>query len=286
MSKDNLSEIDKLELSEIRICVQKPLQNEENALNTLKKHSNSEGHYEKLQAAFFINKIWPKKSKIRIGFVGNGLDIPWTNLTLIENALKKSNKGMKVDPISKKVRKIKDPIRAIKRIVKERIIPLVNLDIKFVKKIKKANVRIGFNKNGGAWSLIGTDNIKSTDRTTMNFGWLDVGTIIHEFGHMLGLIHEHQNPKGESIKWNKPEVYKWTKRTQGWDKNKTDKNIIDKYDINAINGSEFDPESIMLYFFPSKITLNNKGTQQNTRLSRYDVKYLNKIYPGGELTPE
>ena len=197
-----------------------------------------------------------------------------------------NNKGMKLDPLSNKVRNLKNPIRAIKMIVRERIMPIVDLNIKFVKKGESSIVRIGFNPTGGAWSLVGTDHLKSNNKTTMNFGWLDVGTIIHEFGHMLGLIHEHQNPKGKSIKWDKDKLYAWAGSTQGWSKEMIDKNIIDKYDSDIINGSKYDPDSIMLYFFPAKVTTDKKGTQQNVRLSRYDVIYINKMYPDSELTPE
>lgn len=42
----------------------------------------------------------------------------------------------------------------------------------------------------------------------------------------------------------------------------------------------------MLYFFPASLTTNNEGTKQNLRLSPSDVKYIEKIYPGGEETPE
>ena len=42
----------------------------------------------------------------------------------------------------------------------------------------------------------------------------------------------------------------------------------------------------MLYFFPAKITLNNKGTHQNLRLSKNDVKFLNKMYPGSPQDPD
>ena len=48
----------------------------------------------------------------------------------------------------------------------------------------------------------------------MNLGYEDNGsstygfrsTTIHEFGHALGLNHEHKNPSA-GIKWNKPVVY-------------------------------------------------------------------------------
>ena len=47
-----------------------------------------------------------------------------------------------------------------------------------------------------------------------------------------------------------------------------------------INGSNFDGESIMLYFFPALITstVPKKGTRQNLRLSIRDVLYLNNEY--------
>jgi hypothetical protein len=64
------------------------------------------------------------------------------------------------------------------------------------------DIRISF-KYEGSWSVIGTTakNIPK-NQPTMNFGWLTAGVsedearrvILHEFGHALGLIHEHQNP--------------------------------------------------------------------------------------------
>ena len=112
----------------------------------------------------------------------------------------------------------------------------------------------------------------------MNLGWFDVSTVMHEFGHVLGMIHEHQNPKGKSIDWNKDAVYNWAKSTQGWDKDMTDKNILNKYQNDLINGSSFDPLSIMLYFFPGSLTNDGKGTNQNLQLSGLDMEFINKNY--------
>lgn len=98
-------------------------------------------------------------------------------------------------------------------------------------------------------------------------------------------IHEHQNPRGKGIDWNKPNVYAWAESTQGWDKATTDKNILNRYDITQINGSEFDPLSIMLYFFPAKLTNNDKGTAENLRISPTDAKWLAKEYPNGSMSP-
>ena len=40
----------------------------------------------------------------------------------------------------------------------------------------------------------------------MNLGFLDGGTAAHEFGHAIGLAHEHQNPAG-GIQWNEEVVH-------------------------------------------------------------------------------
>ena len=103
---------------------------------------------------------------------------------------------------------------------------------------------------------------------------------------MLSLIHEHQNSNKNPIEWNKEEVYKWAKITQNWDKEITDENILQTYPVDQINGSVFDPLSIMLYFYPANLTINNVGTRENLTLSAQDVKYISEKYPGGSMSPE
>jgi hypothetical protein len=43
------------------------------------------------------------------------------------------------------------------------------------------------------------------NQATMNLGFLDGGTAAHEFGHAIGLAHEHSSPAG-GMEWNKPVV--------------------------------------------------------------------------------
>ncbi len=66
-----------------------------------------------------------------------------------------------------------------------------------------AEIRITFQGKGTSWSYIGTDNLAiPKNQATMNLGWLTLATsdaeytriVLHEFGHVLGFIHEHQNP--------------------------------------------------------------------------------------------
>jgi hypothetical protein len=251
----------------MRICATK---------HELPEHiKHTKGGFSHLGAAFYSEKLWDKNSTIKIKFLDENPDIPRTPISTMNTT------NGPIDPLQQEFSantniKITD---AIKRIVNERIQPLVSLKFEFVDANEDADVRISFDRNNGAWSLLGTDaKNEDKDKPTMNLGWFDVSTVIHEFGHVLGMIHEHQNPRGQSIDWNEKKVYEWAETTQGWDKETTKRNIMDKYDINSINGSSFDPLSIMLYFFPPDLTNNNKGTYQNLRLSGLDMEFINKNY--------
>ena len=256
-------------MTSLKMCVEKFSSTDEDHLKAI-------GERRKLKAAFLTAKIWKKDSLITIGFLETPGDIERTSIIEIELQVN----GKCMDPIQRKVADM-TIIDGIKKIVNERIAPLVNLQFVFVDNPKDAIVRISFNPTQGAWSLIGTDCLSEQDKTkaTMNLGWFDVATTIHEFGHTLGLIHEHQNPIGKTISWDDTKVYEWAKQTQGWDKETTFRNIIKKYSRNQINGSEYDPKSIMLYFFPASLTTNNEGTEENLRLSKYDAQYINTVYP-------
>jgi hypothetical protein len=221
----------------------------------------------RIRAAFYTQKVWKKNSEISISFVGDPSRISLS-----------SSADETEDPLQSQVENMnyKD---AIKKIIMERLQPLVNLKFTFLAdNVNTALVRIDFDPNRGSWSLLGTDCIQSKNGPTMNFAWFDVGTVLHEFCHLLGMIHEHQNPRGEKIKWDSEKVYNWAESTQGWDNKETDTNILNAYNIDHINGSDFDPLSIMLYFFPASLTTNGKGTKQNLRFSGIDVLWINKTY--------
>ena len=81
-----------------------------------------------------------------------------------------------------------------------------NIKLKFVD-AAPAEIRISFKADPGSWSAVGRDALNTQyfpkHQPTMNFGWLDDNTddteysrvVRHEFGHALGCIHEHQQPK-------------------------------------------------------------------------------------------
>jgi hypothetical protein len=272
----------------LKICVQKMSKRDEEHLKHLKSLSGSSQQYSKLSAAFYTAKLWPNNSTIKVAFIEEpSRNLERTSIQELKSKRDSNGNALEIDPLQYEVGNM-DIISAVKKIVNERINPIVNLKFVFIDDPKESEIRIAFDAAQGAWSLLGTDCLSETDHTqpTMNLGWFDVATTIHEFLHALGLIHEHQNPKDNLIQWNKKAVYKWAEQTQGWNESTTYHNIIEKYDSNQINGSVYDPESIMLYFFPASLTLNNKGTQQNLKLSAYDVQYLNSVYPNSPETPK
>ncbi|WP_447984702.1 M12 family metallopeptidase [Nitrospira sp. Nam74] len=152
-----------------------------------------------------------------------------------------------------------------------------------------AEIRITFDANDGAWSYVGTDcRGIPVNEATMNLGFLDGGTAGHEFGHAIGLAHEHQNPAG-GIQWNEQVVIREAAKSPNfWDEATVRHNILNKYKMDQINGTAFDPDSIMLYFFPASWTLNGIGTKANDVLSSMVKAFIAgaKMYPktGGTVS--
>jgi hypothetical protein len=138
-----------------------------------------------------------------------------------------------------------------------------------------AEIRIAFDSNDGAWSYIGTDNRSiPLNQPTMNLGFLDGGTAGHEFGHAIGLAHEHQNPAG-GIEWNEAVVLReLAGPPNNWDPATIRHNVLNKYTVDQIKGTTFDPNSIMLYFFPGTWVKSGVGTKANEVLSTVDKAFI------------
>jgi hypothetical protein len=150
-----------------------------------------------------------------------------------------------------------------------------------------AEIRISYGADGQSWSYVGTDALTvAKDAPTMHFGWLHPSTdavetrrvVLHEFGHALGLIHEHQHP-ASAIKWNKQAVYDRYIKQLKWTKQQVDSNLFATHPAGETQFSTFDPGSIMHYPVPAELTSDGKAVGWNTELSQTDKQFIAQIYP-------
>jgi len=264
-------------------------------IDTKKPKPGKKGGAPTLRAAFLKGKILAANTILKCGFMSlPPKDYVRTSTSYLKSLVDKNGVTIPLDPLQLEVDKM-EVIPAIIYTIQTRLQPIINIKFKFYENEEEktlfnpavCDVRISFNPTKGAWSLIGKDILdeKNKEVPTMNLGWFDVPTTLHEFCHAVGMIHEHQNPLGKPINWNVEAVHEWAFKSQGWDEETTNTNIINKYKKDQINGSEYDPLSLMLYFFPGILVNNDEGkccgsgTQQNCQFSPFDVLFLNKIYP-------
>lgn len=157
--------------------------------------------------------------------------------------------------------------------------------------ISEAEIRIGFLRGDGAWSYVGRDviDIPGQNERTMNFGWdltadpRGVDTPVHEIGHTLGFPHEHQNPFA-GIEWNEEAVYRYFGGPpNNWSRQTTHYNILRKLSAGEVEGSEWDPDSVMHYAFTAGLIERPEeyrdGLCPAGGLSDKDIEQARFFYP-------
>lgn len=139
--------------------------------------------------------------------------------------------------------------------------------------------------------------------------WVAGSTVIHEFGHALGMLHEHQNNLGGSnpVTLSKENVLYYYNCIGLGDKGAYT-NVLERYDCIPgktclYAGTKYDPESIMLYqlsnpwvkgcppyssknMYECKEVIKqptakcaNNPTKVNFKLSKQDIGWLQQQYP-------
>ena len=165
---------------------------------------------------------------------------------------------------------------------------LANLTLNFVPPTEDADIRIAFVQGNGSWSYLGT-MCKQIPKSqpTMNFGWLTPAStdlevqsvVLHEFGHALGLIHEHQNPL-KPIKWNEAAVIsELGGPPNNWTPETVFNNVLKRYAEIEVSATPVDAKSIMMYPIPKAWTLDGFSSGFNQDLSAHDSKFIKKCYP-------
>jgi hypothetical protein len=162
--------------------------------------------------------------------------------------------------------------------------------LKFEYVDNNADVKIGFDMDNRyiSWSTIGTDcklvsqSVPSTNFVDLEYSLEDSyeafqGDVLRAFGHILGLGFEHRNPES-------PVIFKANAQSYFEDyyglSSEEAAELLDLYNTNQTNYSDYDPLSIMVLEIPSTIvTKKNMAVSANTELSDTDKEFIASLYP-------
>lgn len=155
------------------------------------------------------------------------------------------------------------------------------------------HIRVGF-RYKGYWSLVGRESVElaAQNEQSMNFARFNTvpppaarfeRVVLHEFGHALGMYHEHQNETGRCEK-----EYNWDlvkKELMGDPNYWTEEQV--KHNMGPRPGQgepgPFDVKSIMIYSFPPEFYVNGNASHcfatETSSLSDGDVDGLKKLFP-------
>lgn len=150
-----------------------------------------------------------------------------------------------------------------------------------------AEIRIWFDVERNASLIGGTGTRLSLYRPTMMLSDLDKKdpnsddfrrVVLHEFGHALGLLHEHQSPDAD-FNWQLDEILAYAAQHWGWNANDVARNITTPAAEDEVVWSLYDESSIMHYKIPSDWVTPEKVYNLTTTLSDIDLAFARAMYP-------
>ncbi|MCY1366264.1 hypothetical protein D9M69_531520 [compost metagenome] len=169
--------------------------------------------------------------------------------------------------------------------------PHVNLTFEFVtliddEELYEGDIRIYLTplSNAVMYSAIGTDALTEPSHLhTMQLGtdYSSAGyesLVMHEFGHALGFLHEHQHPDA-SIPWDKEKTYLQYARQFGWSREFVDGAVFPLPRDADRSYEPYDRHSIMHYNVLNTCTIGDWEQPVNLKLSAGDKAAALKFYP-------
>lgn len=147
---------------------------------------------------------------------------------------------------------------------------------------------------GGYWSYLGTDNLMiPANQQTMNLERFTLNTpdseflrvVQHEFGHVIGLPHEHMRP--EVVEGIDPAAaIAYFGRTQGWSPDEVRQQVLTPLDPGSLRFlAPADVKSIMCYALPGDIMRNRQPVPGGVDLDEIDLQLAASIYPKASAPP-
>lgn len=143
------------------------------------------------------------------------------------------------------------------------------------------------NKDGCLRSIKRCESNPSPGNCSCAPGWVPGSTVVHEFGHALGMMHEHQNNLNNKnpIKLNINNVIRYY-TSNNMTEEDAKVNVLDFYEDNTgYSGTDFDHDSIMLYSFSDDWVIGKNPTKANFKLSSRDIRWLQSLYPLNSKNP-
>lgn len=164
-----------------------------------------------------------------------------------------------------------------------------NLDFKYYVSEKalpnweKAHIKITFKATGNN-SAVGTDSNYSSKHSMSlsnlsDQNYINRYYVIHEFGHAIGLHHEHQNVN-RTFELNEAKAIEHCKQSFAMDAQQCRMHIFDFKSGKGITSSKYDPTSIMHYGLHQDMLKYNVKIPSSYNFSLLDKIEIAKLYPG------